>query len=263
MSKQGMLTLEQMDITFDFTNDCRYWEGFWDYDDLFGRGKADPDSASKTLKQYHQLLWSKRLPNGREMILGNGGPYDYLNTGDGLRLSSDTIVTSLMHARMKTVLEEAAKSVEWRTWIEAILRKMYTIGGTILFPKHPNSINGQRGMNPFICDRWDLTLECIRRYYEGITDTRNNPIGWVLEKDREFFDMFVDFKGYCDFFFLQDCVTEDYRSVRMWIPTEHFAKKYPYPETAEEYFNWIDACLSFVRSRNNRIREYISEAGIE
>ena len=29
---------------------------------------------------------------------------------------------------------------------------------------------GQGGMNPCICDRWDLTLEWIRRYYEGITD---------------------------------------------------------------------------------------------
>ena len=54
--------------------------------------------------------------------------------------------------------------IDWKPWIEKVLRKMYTIGGTILFPKHPNNINGQRGMNPFICDRWDLTLECIRRY---------------------------------------------------------------------------------------------------
>ena len=263
MSRQDMLQLEQIDTAFDLTSDCRYWEGFWASDDLIGRGKADPDSASKTLKRYHQMLWSKKLPNGKDMILEIGGPYDYLNTVDGLRLSSDTIGTSLMHARMLPILEEVARQVEWRPWIESVIREIYTIGGTILFPKHPNNINGQRGMNPFICDRWDLTLECIRRYYEGITDARNNPIGWVLKNDREFFDMFVDFKGYCDFFFLQDCVTEDYSSVRMWIPTEPFAKKYPYPETAEEYFIWVDACLAFVKNRNKRIREYVSEAGQE
>ena len=39
--------------------------------------------------------------------------------------------------------------IDWKPWIEKVLRKMYTIGGTILFPKHPNNINGQRGMNPF------------------------------------------------------------------------------------------------------------------
>ena len=260
MDKETVQSLHQINTSFDLTSDCHYWDGFWKDNDLIGRGKADPDKASKTLKRYHQLLWTKRLPNGKEMILEAGGQYDYLNTKDGLRLSSDTIVTSLMHVKMKSVLEGAAKCVDWKNWIETILREMYTIGGTILFPKHPNSINGQRGMNPFICDRWDLTLECIRRYYEGITDARNNPIGWVLETDREFFDMFVDFRGYCDFFFLQDCVIEDYSSVRMWIPTEPFENKYPYPETVEEYFKWINECLSFVRDRNKRIREYASGA---
>lgn len=70
------------------------------------------------LKQYHQMLWSKRLPNGKEMLLEAGRPYDYLNAEDGLRLSSDTIVTSLMHFRMLTVLEEAAKCVNWKRWLE-------------------------------------------------------------------------------------------------------------------------------------------------
>ena len=147
--------------------------------------------------------------------------------------------------------------IDWKPWIEKVLREMYTIGGTILFPKHPNNINGQRGMNPFICGRWDLTLECIRRYYEGITDKEHNPLGWVLETDKPFFDMFADFRGYCDFFFLQDCVSEDYNSVRMWIPTNPFEKKYPYRETVDEYFGWIENCLSFVRRRNRRIDEYI------
>ena len=91
MDRGKVLTLQQIDTSFDFTSDCRYWEDFWNGSDLIGCGKVDPDSASKTLKQYHKLLWSKRLPNGEEMLLEAGGPYDYLNTEDGLRLSSDTI----------------------------------------------------------------------------------------------------------------------------------------------------------------------------
>lgn len=261
MMKSEPTTLQQVDIKFDFTTDCRYWDGFWDIDErgLFGYGKNDPDAMSKTLKQYHQLLWSKPLPNGQELLLETGGPYDYLNSREGLRLSSDTIVTSLMHGRMIEVFEEASKRVDWKPWIERTVREMYTIGGSILFPKRQNNINSQRGMNPFICDRWDLSLECIRRYYEGITDRERNPIGWVLEIDKPFFDLFVDFRGYCDFFFLQDCVSGDYKTVKMWIPTTPFTKKYPYPQTAEQYFAWIDKCLTFVRKRNRRIDEYIKQ----
>ena len=261
MMKSEPTTLQQVDIKFDFTTDCRYWDGFWDIDErgLFGYGKNDPDAMSKTLKQYHQLLWSKPLPNGQELLLETGGPYDYLNSREGLRLSSDTIVTSLMHGRMIEVFEEASKRVDWKPWIERTVREMYTIGGSILFPKRQNNINSQRGMNPFICDRWDLSLECIRRYYEGITDRERTPIGWVLEIDKPFFDLFVDFRGYCDFFFLQDCVSGDYKTVKMWIPTTPFTKKYPYPQTAEQYFEWIDKCLSFVRKRNRRIDEYIKQ----
>ena len=258
IQKTNQLSLQQIDTSFDFTTDCRYWPGKWDEEGLFFLGKVDPDTASNTLKQYHQQLWSKRLPDDRELILEPGGQYDYLNTPDGMRLSSDTIVTSLMHGRMAGVLKEVRERVDWKSWLEATLRKMYTIGGSIIFPRHKNSINGQRGMNPFICDRWDLTLECIRRYYDGITDRDNNPIGWVLESDKPFFDLFVDFKGYCDFFFLQDCVTDDYSTVKMWIPADPFVKKYPYPSTADEYFNWIDKCLSFVACRNNRINEYVA-----
>ena len=39
-----------IDITFDFRRDTP-------------EGK-DPDTYSKTLRRYHQLLWSKRLPGG-------------------------------------------------------------------------------------------------------------------------------------------------------------------------------------------------------
>ena len=29
----------------------------------------DPDSYSPTLRKYHQILWSKPLPNGKEFLL--------------------------------------------------------------------------------------------------------------------------------------------------------------------------------------------------
>ena len=35
------------------------------------KGK-DPDELSKTLNSYHQMLWSKKLPNGKMMLLEKG-----------------------------------------------------------------------------------------------------------------------------------------------------------------------------------------------
>ena len=75
----------------------------------------------------------------------------------------------------------------------------------MIFPKHPSSMNQNKGTNRKISDRWDLTLECIRRYYNG----EESPLYKTINRDKEFYDLFVDFKGYVDFFFLQDCVSED------------------------------------------------------
>jgi hypothetical protein len=44
----------EIDITFNFYSDSN--------------GK-DPDYASPTLKRYHQILWSKELPNGERLDL--------------------------------------------------------------------------------------------------------------------------------------------------------------------------------------------------
>lgn len=41
---------------------------------LDSRGK-DPDSASKVLKEYQRLLWSKLLPNGEMMQLESGSGF--------------------------------------------------------------------------------------------------------------------------------------------------------------------------------------------
>ena len=98
---------------------------------------------------------------------------------------------------------------DYKAYYEEFIRGAYTIGGAIIFPKHRGSMNQNRGTNKLISDRWDLTMECIRRYYAG----EDSPLSDTLERDRYFFDLFVDFKGYTEFFFLQDCVSEDYSEV--------------------------------------------------
>ena len=77
MGRMGRIELQEINTGFDFTTDCPFWNGFWDSGGLLGRVGSDPDSASKTLKQYHRVLWSKPLPNGEELSLTSGDRYDY------------------------------------------------------------------------------------------------------------------------------------------------------------------------------------------
>ncbi|MBQ8895270.1 MAG: hypothetical protein IJY88_00560, partial [Clostridia bacterium] len=79
----------------------------------------------------------------------------------------------------------------------------------------------------------------------------------TLLQNKNFFDLFVDFKGYVDFFFLQDCVTDDYNHVNFWLGSG--AVEYnPLPKTVEEYLSWIEKELDFVEKRNQRIKQAIS-----
>ena len=114
-------------------------------------------------------------------------------------------------------------------------------------------MNQSRGCNRQICDRWDLTLECIRRYYKG----EESPLSKTMDmkENKQFFDLFVDFKGYVDFFFLQDCVTDDYSSVKFWLDTPLFVSN-PIPNDVDTYLKFIENELDFTQKRNNRIKEF-------
>jgi hypothetical protein len=79
----------------------------------------------------------------------------------------------------------------------------------------------------------------------------------VIESDKEFFDLFVDFKGYVDFFLLQDCVDENYK-VKFALETPRFVSM-PMPKTLDEYRLWIDSQIDFVTKRGRRIEENIRE----
>lgn len=186
------------------------------------------------------------------MDLKAGSGSDYLSWGD-FRFGSDSILISFRYERCRSLLKEVAEAVgDYKAFVEKYLRWMYTIGGTIIFPKHPNSINQTRGTNPLICDRWDLTLECIRRYYAG----EDSPLHSVLKSDQAFFDLFNDFKGYVDYFFLQDCVSEDYSSVDVWMGDGNLTSD-PLPQSVNEYLRWIRTEFEFLVKRNNRISQFL------
>jgi hypothetical protein len=79
----------------------------------------------------------------------------------------------------------------------------------------------------------------------------------VLDKNKAFFDLFVDFKGYVDFFFFQDLVDDKYNKVVLWLNTTLFIKN-PIPNTKEQYFDFINKEIDFVKKRNKRIEKYIA-----
>lgn len=226
------MELRDIDITFDFRTDTR-------------EGK-DPDCDSKKLRAYQQLLWSKPLPNGEVMDIGI--ERGFLKWKD-MWFGSDSITASFLHARFP-LRKEVESRPNFAQWKDAYWHKTYTIGGEIIFPMIRWSMNQARGCSVKICDRWDLTLECIRRYYAG----ESSPLDKALNRSGDFFRLFVDFKGYVDFFLLQDCVDADY-NVKLWLDTPLFVSM-PMPKDLGEYDRWIESQLDFVSKRGQRIADY-------
>lgn len=143
-----------IDVNFDFTTDTpHYWDNYWESDNLLGHLNNDPDSASPTLQQYHKILWSKQLPNGELLDLKTGYGANYL-TWKNFRFASDSITTGFRYVRYRYMIEKVAQAVtDYTNFMEKCIRKSYTIGGTIIFPKWHGGINQSRGWNAYIRDR--------------------------------------------------------------------------------------------------------------
>lgn len=238
-----------IDVNFDFTTDTpNFWQTYWN--DEIGGVFVDPDSQSKTLKKYHKTIWSKQLPNGEFMNLIEGYGKSYLSWKH-FRFGSDSIIASFRYEKYRYMIKQVMNTLpNYKEFIEDYTRKSYTIGGSIIFPKMKGSINQVRGCNPFIRDRFDLTLECIRKYYNN----EISPLYDTLVKNKTFFDLFVNFKGYVDFFYLQDLVSDDYCSIKFLLGDGNFDKN-PFPKSVNKYLLWINNQLDFVKKRNERIKK--------
>ena len=229
--------MNPIDIAFDFRSDS------------LGN---DPDSHSATLKSYHKKLWSKQLPSGDVINLQDDlkGKYLYFQSPKNLmHLSSDTITHSYKNiSKMQNVIKQI-DPLE----IEEFRNIGYTIGGFILFPsKRINgkmNINGARGFNPKIADRFDLTLECVRRHYSNDV----SPLSEVLGRYKDFFQLFINFQGYVDFFLLNDLVYSDYSRIEFFIPVADPFAKPPLPHSVDEYLQYKSASMDFLAKRNARM----------
>lgn len=242
----------QFVIDYCFLDDYSdYFNSYWERNSGMGGSAWDPDSKSITLQKYNQFLWSKQLPNGEFMDLSLGADGELL--WNGSRYSSDSIIVSFRYRKYRSMIEQIMDMLpDYKSFFENYLRKAYTIGGEIILPKRRMGMNQSRGTNRFIGDRFDLTLECIRRYYLDL----ESPLQEVIEKDKGFFNLFVDFKGYVDFFFLQDLVSDDYSDIKFFKKFEEFGGEI-FPETPDEYLDFINRELVFVGERNKRIGNFI------
>lgn len=213
----------------------------------------DPDRYSTTLCEYHRVLWSKPLPNGKMFTLTKIEQNQLFHKSElgEFTLSSDRAIASFSKwKKLAHIIEKIPNDK-----IEAFRNITNTIGGIMIWPANridlKTTINGERGFNRLICDRLDLTIECIRRYYLG----NDSPLFVVFSRYSNFFSLFGDFKGYIDFFLLQDAVSEDYSSVKISPPFDNFVTQ-PIPKTVDEYYEYMENTITFVKARNLRIKQF-------
>ena len=232
-----------IDNTFDFRRDVK--------------PNADPDKESKKLLSYHKYLWSKKLPNGQMFELSDTEPDNYLFHKSKLgkfSMSSDGIGVSFINRKdMSKIINQISEKRK-----EEILSIVYSLGGFIIFPsnkimingKKRLTINGERGWNRRIVDRFDLTLECIRRYYLNI----DNPLQQTLQRYEKFFQLFQNFRGYVEFFLLQDLVKSKFTEIKFFLNFDAKFPSRPLPKSLEEYNQYINNNLDFIIKRRNRMK---------
>lgn len=229
----------RIDIDFNF------------YSDSKGR---DPDSSSPTLRRYHKFLWSKPLPNGKIFELRDDKKGAYLYHGSELGeffLGSDAITHSYRDQTRKKWLTNQIPGE-----VNELFDTGSTIGAYIIFPNNridrKHTINQARGVNSLIDDRFDLTLECIRRFYSGET----SPLYDTLSRYADFFDLLTDFSGYTHFFLLDDLINEN-GTIKFYLPFDGF-KNRPSFLDVNQYLLYKERVIAFIKARNKRIENFAS-----
>jgi len=232
--------MDKIDINFDFREESK------------GR---DPDRWSPTLQEYHRILWSKPLTNGKVFTLNKTSQnrlYHKSELGE-FYLSSDMALYGFISKchRLEFIASQVSE-IELKKFGQLTLN---TIGGVLLWPSNridnKMTINGSRGFNRLISDRLDLTIECVKRYYLG----KESPLSKVFQRYSSFFSLFSNFRGYIDFFLLQDFVDEN-EQIYFSLPFDNFSRQ-ALPQNVDEYRQYRNHTIDLVTSRNKRILESV------
>ena len=207
----------------------------------------------KKLRKFHKKLWEKELPNGQKFALRDDVPKKYLFHTSSLgefSLASDGIAHSLFY--MKRAAPILAQIPEAK--MNDILSLFYTVPGFIIFPGNQIdgkvTINAARSFNARICDRFDLTLECIRRHYLQ----EQSPLSEVFTRYANFFALFETFEGYLDYFLLQDLWDSKSNRIVSFMPFDGTFPTQPIPKSVGEYEAFIEKQSDFLRGRALRMQ---------
>lgn len=222
---------------------------------------ADPDAKCEELREMHYRLYNRyalyiNRPFSFEKkypLSFSEGRYFYLSENGSCRLGSDTMNSSYLYyealKNIKSEMEKCGRNAEAE--IEKYRKDIiYRPGNFIVFPKK-DSINVERGRNGKIKDRFDLTLDCIKKQYEK----EDNPLAYVLQKNWEyFFCRFRDFNEYVHFFMLEDYLDEKCNVMQFIDNEDHIL-----PKNLGEYDEYIKRISSVIEKRTKRILKRLKE----
>ena len=233
-----------------------------DFASYYRRG-GDPDRDCERLYLWHQALCSRPVegvgPFEIEVTYGSGYELRLATAGGAtFRLASDGIIHTWSTPGWTSRFTPELVAEIGRD-VDDFFRIASTIGGYVVFPRNSDgqsgaTINQARGVHPQIADRFDLTLECIRRHY--LDPSMESPLAERLTHYRDFFVLFGDFDTYVRFFLLDDLLTPDRKGVRS-LMTGGVVTDFLVPAYATmplEYATYRTNSIEFVRARNDRIR---------
>jgi len=219
----------------------------------------DPDSYSKILYDYHYILWhNKEIKTDVyfKLLKQDKTPYKFMY------YINDTVYTLSSDAMIHTYLKWKSLNHLNLSYTSELIKEFrhlsLTIGGYIIFPSNKinnkPTINASRGMNPYIKDRFDLTLECIRRWYLN----QESPLFEVINRYKDFFNAFETFKNYVRFFYLEPLINKD-ETIQFWLPINDFDSKEVIPKDLDMYKMYMENVKKFIRERNRLIEKNINE----
>ena len=216
---------------------------------------GDPDATSPTLRSYHKFLWSKSLPSGDHFVLRDDMPGYYLCHSSALgdfSLGSDAITHSY-----KNQINKRWLTTQIPKEVQELFNHGSTIGAYLVFPNNQverkHTPNQARGILRLIDDRFDLTLECIRRHYADET----SPLAETLKRYAAFFQLFETFEGYIQFFLLDDLLDEQ-GTVRFYLPFDNFQSPPKFMDV-NDYLAYKIRVESFINARSRRIESYAKQ----
>jgi hypothetical protein len=231
-----------MSCTIDISHD--FWKNY-------AKDRKDPDQRDPLLRCYHRRLWSKPLPDGRMFLLDEKLCHD--SELGSFSFSSDSFLHTyslLPYKEIRGVVSQIPPEEIARFYALAS-----TIGGIIIYPS--NKVGGKKTINTekwsVLRDRMDLMMECVKMHYDG----EKSLMSECFERYRSFFDLFGDFKGYVDFFLMQDMVTSEYEIKPLCA--SGFSSRSLIPENVSEYVKYKNNSIAFLNARNKRIKEWAEE----